>query len=186
MQTVQKTVTWVLTPTLSRRRVVVVAGVLGFTVATAAAARLCIPLPFSPVPVTMQTMVVLLAGATLGARGGAASQLLYLVLGAVGLPVFAAAPTPIGYLIGFVVAAMIVGAAARRSDRILPVGLAMAGGSVVIYVFGATWLAMVFGMTASQALAAGVLPFLPGDAIKLAGALAAWRGSAAACQRLRQ
>jgi len=186
LQTVQKTVTWALTPTLSRNRALVAAGIVGFTAATAAAAYVRIPLPFSPVPVTMQTMVVLLAGAILGARAGAASQLLYLILGAVGLPVFAAAPTTTGYLIGFVAAAMIIGAVARRSDRILPVGLAMVGGSVVIYVFGATWLALVFGMSGSQAFAVGVLPFLPGDAMKLAGALAAWRVSAAAWRRLRQ
>lgn len=184
MHSQQKTLAFALTATSSRRWALTLAGAVAFTAATAAAAHVRIPLPFSPVPVTMQTMVVLLAGATLGAAGGAASQLLYLTLGALGLPMFAAAPVTTGYLLGFVAAAVIVGAVARRTDRVLPVGLAMLAGSTVIYLFGATWLAFLFDLSPARALALGVLPYLPGDALKLAAALGTWRVGRAAWQRL--
>jgi len=175
LETRSNVATSVLSLTLSRRRVVAVAGVLAFTAATAAAAHVRIPLPFSPVPVTMQTLVVLLAGATLGARGGAISQALYLALGAAGLPVFAAAPVTNGYLVGFVIAALIVGAVAGRTSKALWVGLAMAAGSLIILVLGASWLALICGMSARQAVAVGLLPYLIGDALKLAAALGMWR-----------
>jgi len=163
---------------VTRGHVVLAAGVAGAALATAAAAHLRIPLPFSPVPVTLQTMVVLLSGAVLGAAGGALSQVVYLALGAAGVVTFAGgslAGVTGGYLVGFVAAAAIVGATARRTDSALAVGGAMLAGELAILLLGAAWLAQVNGLTAAQALAVGVLPFLPGDAIKLAGALGAWR-----------
>ncbi len=153
----------------------------------AAMAQVRIPLPFTPVPITGQTFAVLLIGAALGSRRGAASLLLYLVEGALGLPVFSggaagfaalAGPTG-GYLLGFVCAAFLVGLLAERGmDRhfisALPVFLA---GEAVIYLFGVTWLATFVGP--SRAFADGLFPFILGDAIKLVAAAlalpAAWK-----------
>ena len=162
----------------TRRAAIVAVGIAAFAAAMVAAAFVRIPLPFSPVPVTLQTMVALLAGAILGPGAGAASQVLYLSLGAAGLPVFTTGATiglTGGYLIGFVVAATLVGRAARVSRPDLPVAAAMIGGSVAIYALGATWLALVTGMGAAKALSVGVLPFIAGDTMKLVAAYGAWR-----------
>jgi len=134
-----------------------------------------IPLPFTPVPLTGQTFAVLLVGATLGSKRGAASLTLYIALGALGLPFFAggasgmaylSGPT-LGYLIGFVVAAYIVGKLAERGlERNLRTSLIpFIVGTLIIYLFGAGWLAILFGV--EKALALGVLPFLIGDLIKM-------------------
>ncbi len=134
-----------------------VALVIGFALLTAAAAQIKIPLGFTPVSITGQTFAVLLAGATLGPVRGAASQGLYVLLGAVGLPFYADGNSGIfnseaqgleliptfGYLVGFIAAAYVVGLmAARHQDRsILSAVPAFLAGSVIIYAFGATFLA---------------------------------------------
>lgn len=139
-------------------------------------AQIRIPLPFTPVPLTGQTFAVLLVGATLGAKRGAGSIMFYTVLGALGLPVFAggtagiaylAGPT-LGYLLGFIVAAFVIGKMAERGlERNLRTSLfPFWVGMLVIYVFGAGWLALLFGI--EKALVLGVLPFIIGDLIKLA------------------
>ena len=163
---------------LDRRFALLAAGAAGFTLAMIAAAHVRVPLPFSPVPLSLQTMVALLAGAMLGPGAGAASMLAYLGLGAAGLPVFTTGATlglTAGYIVGFAAAAAIVGLAARRTRSGLVVLAAMVAGSVVIYLLGASWLALVTGMSAGKAFAVGVLPFLPGDALKLAAAFGIWR-----------
>lgn len=152
---------------------------------TAIAAQ--IQIPMWPVPMTMQTFAVLLVAAALGAKRGSVSLALYLAMGAAGLPVFAGAksltgvlPTS-GYLVGFVAAAAIVGFLASKgfSKSPIKVGLIFALGSVVIYGFGILGLMIALGMDFSAAVAAGVAPFLVGDAVKaaLAAALlpAAWK-----------
>ncbi len=141
-------------------------------------AQVRIALPFTPVPITGQTFAVLLVGAVLGSRRGAASLLLYLIQGLLGLPVFAGGASSLayllgptgGYLVGFVVAAGLVGLlAARGLDRRIPSALlAFLAGEAVIYLFGVTWLTVFLGI--QRAIAAGLLPFLVGDAIKLAAA----------------
>lgn len=141
-------------------------------------AQLAIPLPFTPVPITGQTLGVLLVGASLGSKRGAASMVLYLVEGAAGLPFFAggAAGLPVllgprgGYLIGFVLAAFAVGLLAERGfdRRFVPAALAFCLGELVVYLHGVTWLAFFVG--ANQALAAGFWPFLPGAVVKAAAA----------------
>ncbi len=151
-------------------------------------ARIRIPLPFTPVPITGQTLGVLLVGATLGSRRGLLSLTLYLGLGVVGLPIFAggaqgltylAGPTG-GYLIGFVVAAYVVGLLAEQGlERDLRTALLpFLIGEMIIYLFGVTWLAIVIG-NLGKALAMGFLPFLAVDSLKmvLAAALlpAAWK-----------
>ena len=144
-------------------------------------------MPFSPVPVTGQTLAVLLVGASLGARLGAASVVLYIVEGIAGLPVFAggtagllrlSGPTG-GYLIGFVAAAFVVGLLAERGwdRRIWTAAIAMLVGEVVIYVFGLSWLSR-FPLPAGV-LDAGLWPFVAGDIYKLVVAAlllpSAWR-----------
>ena len=147
-----------------------------------------IKIPLYPVPVTGQTLVVLMIGMAYGSRLGAATLLAYLVEGGMGLPVFAgggagwatlAGPTG-GYLIGFLVAAFILGLLAERGMGRGPVStaLAMIVGTALIYVFGVTHLSGFIGF--EKAVAAGLLPFLYGDALKLVVAAGlmplAWRG----------
>lgn len=170
---------------VARDVTLVVAGAL----LTAAAAQVEISLGFTPVPITGQTFAVLLVGAGLGCRRGAASQLLYVALGAIGLPFYAggaggwtaATGSTAGYLVGFVAAAAAVGwMAERRQDRRVDTSVpAMLAGTAVIYLFGLVWLAHRLDVDATTALEYGLIPFLIGDAIKLAvaGVLlpAAWR-----------
>jgi biotin transporter BioY len=150
-------------------------------------ARVAIPLPFTPVPVTGQTYAVLLVGAALGSRRGALSMLLYIAEGGMGLPFFAAGasgwsrvfgPTG-GYLLGYVLAAFAVGWLAERGWDRRPgtCALAMLVGEVAVYLVGLPWLAVFVG--ADRVLYLGLLPFVPGDAFKLLLASAslpiAWR-----------
>lgn len=144
-------------------------------------AQLHIPLPFTPVPVTLQTLAPMLAGLLLGPRHGALSQVVYLALGLAGAPVFAGGqggpgvllgPTG-GYLLGHVAGAWLTGRLATAPwGRPLPrYGAAAAvGGIGGIYAIGVPWLAVVLDLPAGAALAAGALPFLPGDLIKVAAA----------------
>ncbi len=148
-------------------------------------------LPFSPVPITGQTFAVLVVGMVFGWRLGAATLLLYMAEGAVGIPVFAklaAGPAVIvgptgGYIVGFVAAAAVVGYLAQRGwDRNIGLtALAMLIGNVAIYLPGVPWLAAFYAgpgieyiaATGAEtpfgaALAAGIAPFLVGDALKLA------------------
>jgi biotin transport system substrate-specific component len=134
-----------------------------------------IKIPLWPVPVTAQTLVVLLLGALLGSRLGVAAVLLYLAQGAMGLPVFAGGgggaaalvgPTA-GYLAGFVVAVFLVGKLCERGwDRKVGTAvLAMLLGNLTIYLFGLLWLSRFVG--ADLVLSTGLLPFIPGDILKI-------------------
>lgn len=183
-----------LTP---RRRVVDVALVAGFALLTAVAAQVSIPLGFTPVPITGQTFAVLLAGGALGASRGASSQLLYVALGALGLPFYAdgqggwdiATGSTAGYFVGFIVAAGVIGFMSEHGqDRHLFTAVpAFIAGTAVIYACGTVWLAasidvpLTAGAGKPSAIAYGVAPFLVGDLVKaaLAGVLlpAAWRAT---------
>ncbi|NJC71467.1 biotin transporter BioY [Planosporangium thailandense] len=146
------------------------------TALTALAAQVVVPIPGSPVPVTGQTFAVLLTAAALGPARGLASQVLYLALGAAGLPVFTQGAHGVqvlfgatgGYLVGFLLAALVVGAGSRRgTDRTVLRELAvMTLASATIYACGVSWLAIVTGMGLVKAVAVGVAPFLLGDALK--------------------
>ncbi|TNE44068.1 MAG: biotin transporter BioY [Deltaproteobacteria bacterium] len=149
--------------------------VVGGSLFIALAAQIAIPLPFTPVPVTGQSLAVLLLGVLLGSRKGAASVLLYLGEGAMGLPFFAKGAAGLailrgataGYLLGFVVAAFVVGWLAERGwDRDLwRSGAAMMVGNAIIFACGLTWLSYLVGF--SKALTLGFYPFVPGMLVKL-------------------
>ena len=143
----------------------------------AACAQISIPLGFTPVPLTGQTFAVLLVGASLGTLAGTASALLYVAAGALGAPVYAdhghgwhiVTSASGGYLIGFIAAAALTGALAkRRWDRRFSSSLgAMLTGNVVIYAFGVAWLAHKLHTGTNTALQDGLYPFIPGDLLKL-------------------
>ena len=149
--------------------------VVGGSLIVALAAQVALRLPFSPVPVTGQTLAVLLVGATLGSRRGALSLLAYLFEGLIGLPVFAAGasgpayllgPTG-GYLVGFVAAAFVTGWLVERGwgRHVGRAVLAMLAGNAAIHLFGLSWLSLFVGR---QAVALGLFPFLVGDVAKIA------------------
>lgn len=149
-----------------------------FTALTSIGAWIAIPLPFSPVPIVLANLFPLMAGAILGKWLGSLSQVVYLSMGMVGIPVFAhftagpgviAGPTG-GYLLGYVAAAFIAGAIVeylplRKQSVLFPVSLT--AGAAAVYVLGIPWLANVTGMSIPAALTAGMYPFLPGDSLKI-------------------
>ncbi len=168
--------------------------VVGASLFVALSAQISIPL--TPVPITGQTLAVLLTGALLGWRRAGLAMLLYLAEGALGLPVFAASATlpngwgrlvgPTGgYLVSYPFAAALVGWLAERGwDRKLwTAALAMVFGNVVIYLFGAPWL-MVYTHNAASAVLLGIKPFLLGDALKIALATLAMPGGWALVKRI--
>jgi biotin transport system substrate-specific component len=165
------------------RTAIRVASVALLAALTAAAAQVSIPLPFTPVPFTLQPMIVLLGGAALGARLGMAAQVLYLAAGIAGLPVFAASPVlppgalrllgPTGgYLMSYPFAAFVAGWLAERGfdRRYVTSVIAMAGGLAVVFACGVTWLALFArpaGVGFGAAMRTGLYPFLAADVIKL-------------------
>jgi len=150
---------------------------------------------FTPVPYTLQTFSVLLVGAAYGAMLGAASLSLYLILGVVGVPLFAQhkhgwdvfTGATGGYIVGFVLAAAVTGALAERGwDKRFPSSIAaMLTGSVIIYVCGSIWLHHVLGVSWNTTLVDGVYPFVPLDLVKLYLAAAALPAAWALVGRLR-
>lgn len=154
--------------------------VLGLTVFTAMCAQVAIPLPFTPVPLTLQTFAVLAGAAALGAERAVIAQVLYVVLAVAGFPVLAGAasgPDAVvgatgGYIFGFVVASFVVGRIAERgaTKRVRSTVLAYIAGTAVVYALGVSWLSFATHMSLSDALVAGMTPFLIGDAIKACAA----------------
>ena len=165
-----------------------VAGIAAFALLTAFGAKVALPLPFTPVPITLQTLFVLLAGVMLGGRDGAGSQIAYLAMGAAGLPVFAGPGAGLPYLLGptggfllaFPVAAWIAGSGIPPRAGPWRAAAVLAVATLVVLAAGATWLARTLGIGLERALALGVLPFLPGAALKIAAAVAVWTRSAGA------
>ena len=160
-----------------------VGAVVFITVLTAVAAQISLTLPFTPVPFTFQPMVVLIGACALGGRLGMTSQVLYLMLGLAGLPVFAASPLlpqgvarlvgPTGgYLMAYPLAALVTGSLAERGfdRRYLTAFIAMAAGLTLIFAGGLSWLMIVLppAQGFAGALRTGFTPFIVGDAIKLA------------------
>lgn len=174
---------------LPRSAAVTAALVVGFALFTALSAQVAIPLPFTPVPISGQTFAVLLTGAALGSSAGAISMGLYLMLGVVGFPFFTAGASGMevitgatgGYIVGFILAAWVVGALAeRQQDRTVATAVpAFFLGSAIIYMVGLPWLAVVGNFSFAQTLEYGLTPFVIGDLVKigLAGVLlpTAWK-----------
>ncbi|WP_369246588.1 biotin transporter BioY [Streptomyces sp. R41] len=169
----------VLADLLPASRVRDVALVLGGAALTGLAAQISLPVPGSPVPVTGQTFAALLVGTALGAGRGLFSLALYALLGLAGVPWFAGGASGVtvsfGYILGMLLASTVVGALARRgADRsVLRMAGAMLLGEAIIYAIGVPYLALATGMSASAAIAAGLTPFLIGDALKAALAMGA-------------
>ncbi len=149
---------------------------IGGSLLLALLARLSLPVPFSPVPITGQTFGVLLLGGLLGSRLAALSIFLYLIEGMIGLPVFAGGslgllylfgPTG-GYLIGFIPAAFLIGYLIENgwNKKFSLIIASMTIGTTVIFLFGVSWLTLTAGINTSIKI--GLIPYLPGTAIKIA------------------
>ncbi|WP_330290979.1 biotin transporter BioY [Streptomyces sp. NBC_00576] len=167
----------VLADLLPASRVRDTALVLGGAGLVGIAAQIAVPVPGSPVPVTGQTFAALLVGTALGAGRGLAALVVYALAGLAGVPWFAeggsGTSVAFGYILGMLLASAAVGALARRgADRSM---LRMAGtmliGEAIIYAIGVPYLALAADMSASAAIAAGLTPFLLGDALKAALAM---------------
>ncbi|MEU9557503.1 biotin transporter BioY [Streptomyces fumanus] len=167
----------VLADLLPASRVRDAALVVGGAALTGLAAQISLPVPGSPVPVTGQTFAALLVGTALGAGRGVLSLALYALVGLAGVPWFAGgasgAVPSLGYVLGMLLAAAAVGALARRgADRsVWRTAGAMLLGEAIIYAVGVPYLALATGMSAGAAIAAGLTPFLIGDALKAALAM---------------
>lgn len=153
-----------------------------FTSLTIALSLLTIPLPFTPIPVTGQTIAVILSGALLGSKLGALSQVLYILIGIVGIPVFAGGrggpgiilgPTG-GFIWGFILMSYVIGRITevgymklQKHSTVVLIAAFLIGGIGVLYTTGVAQLAIVLQLSMPEALVAGALPFIPGDVFKI-------------------
>lgn len=139
-----------------------------------------ISIPIYPVPLTLQTLFTLLAAMTLGSVMGASSQIIYVLLGVIGLPVFAGFKAGIGilfgptggFLFGFVISAYVIGKIieVKKEKNIFYYLVAGLIGTIILYIIGITQLSLVTGIGIKKAIAVGMLPFLPGDILKIIAA----------------
>ena len=149
-----------------------------FTALTGVSSFLSIPLPFTPVPVNLATLAVMLSGLLLGAKYGSLSQLVYLLSGAIGVPVFSGGSSGLGiltgatggYLIGYLFCAACCGAIAGNSRNPLRTVPAMIVGIAVCYTLGTLWYIHLTGIAIVPAFLSCVLPFIPGDLLKITAA----------------
>lgn len=158
----------------ARTKKIVLIGLM--TAVTCILGPLSIPLPFSPVPISLTNFAIFLAVFILGMKDATISFIIYLLLGAVGVPVFSAfsgglgklvGPTG-GYLFGFIFLSLIMGFFMEHFDRkIVPTIIGMIIGMAVCYIFGTVWLAKLMSLSFNEALALGVLPYLAGDVAKI-------------------
>jgi biotin transport system substrate-specific component len=150
-----------------------------FAALTAVMSFISIPTPFSLVPITGQTLAVMLTGSILSVRQAYWSMLTYLLIGAVGVPVFSGfsggigvilGPTG-GYLIGYLPGVMLIALLKGHNNTLWSLALAnIIGGIGIVYLLGITWLGLVTGMGIQKAIMAGALPFIPGDIMKVIAA----------------
>lgn len=159
---------------LARSKVANIALVVGGSAFVGISAQVVIPLPFTPVPLTLQTFAVLLVGAALGTWRGMASMVVYAAAGTAGVPWFSAGSSgwggaSYGYILGFIVAAGLVGRLAERGATRTPVRMAglMVAGNIAIYAIGVSYLKFAIDVSWATALSLGVVPFLLGDALKI-------------------
>lgn len=136
---------------------------------------LSVPIPISPVPLSLTMLAIFFSVCLLGWKLGTISCIVYLLIGIIGLPVFSGfssgfgkllGPTG-GYLIGFIPMAVICGLAFEKSSRKLTIILGLIAGTLVAYLFGTAWLSYVAKLSFTQALWAGVIPYIPGDLVKI-------------------
>lgn len=177
----------VLADFASRTAVTQVVLVLGGAAFVGLAAQVIIPLPFTPVPLTLQTFAVLLVGAALGSLRGVLAMTVYAVAGMVGVPWYAEGKSgfggaTFGYIIGFILAAYIVGRLAERgasTTALRTTGL-MVVGNIAIYAIGVSWLKFSIDASWGTAIALGMTPFIIGDIVKIALAAGllplSWKG----------
>jgi len=167
--------TFVRKEVISNRKIISIIGVASFVLFMAFGAHVYIPLVFTPVPITMQTFFVLLCGAILGKHLGSFSAILYIILGAAGIPIFSTGtwgfshvfgPTG-GYLFGFAISCYVIGRVLEKRDSLLSIIIALLLGEFIIFCLGAIWLMILFHISLRQALFIGVVPFIAGDSIKL-------------------
>ena len=174
----------IVATTLSRKEIITdkktiaLIGIISFVLFTALGAYVYVPLAFTPVPLTMQTFFVLLSGALLGKRLGSLSQAVYILLGMGGIPLFSAGsfglmriagPTG-GYLFGFVLAGYAVGKMLKNKDSLSSIAIALTIGALIILLSGAGWLCLGLGFSIKNAFLLGVVPFMPGEILKVAAA----------------
>jgi biotin transport system substrate-specific component len=174
-------------------RVINVILILGTSWLIAISAQISIYLPFSPVPITGQTLIILLAGLVLGKNRGTAAVAIYLLQGASGLPFFAGGKSGLatlfgptgGYLFGFLAAVYIVGMLSelRFKQSLFQAATALVIGNTIIYIFGLVWLARFIGE--SQALQLGLYPFLAGDLLKISLGVVLVGGSSVILSRFK-
>lgn len=154
-------------------------GVMFFVLATALGAYVRIPVPGTPIPITLQTFFVVLSGAVLGKKLGLASQAAYISLGAIGCPVFQGYASGVahifgptgGYLIGFMAASFLTGKMLeKRRPNIFKIIISFVAGNIALYTMGVLWLMFIYRMNFISAAAIGVLPFLAVEAVKIAAA----------------
>jgi len=148
---------------------------LTFVILTSIGAFVRIPLPFTPVPITLQTFFVLLSGALLGSNLGAFAQLTYIALGIAGMPIFTGAGSGLpyligptgGYLFGFMLTAFLLGKFIRYSrDNLLLAFIIFCIGDLVLLSCGILWLKIIFGYSLAKLFFIGLIPFIPGDLVK--------------------
>lgn len=169
---------WAFQEVVSDRRIRTALGMVAFALATSFGAYVAVPLPWTNVPMTLQPLFVILAGAVLGSRAGAGAMAAYVAAGAMGAPVFSfggaglpwlLGPTG-GYLLAMPAAAYLVGAAAGRNPGWMRLLGALTLGMATIYVGGVSQLFLLTGQDLGGLFALGVLPFLAGDSTKILGA----------------
>ena len=184
---------WLVSAAVEDRRARAGVGVAAFVLATAFAAQVAVPLPWTPVPMTLQPLFVILAGAMLGPRLGAMAMAIYVVIGATGAPVFSNGGFDIrwllgttgGYLVAAPAAAFVVGSVASKGAGWLRTAAALTLGVLTMYVGGVSQLLFVTGQGFGSVLSMAVLPFIAGDVTKVLTALVLLRGVAPKSPGLR-
>jgi len=168
-------------------------GVLAFAAFMSLGAFVRIPLPFSPVPLTLQTFFVLLSGACLAGNFGGLSQLVYVLLGTAGLPVFSQAGSGVlyllgptgGYLLGFVLASLFIGRLIRHiPDKVSSIFVLFCLADLILLSFGVLWLKFISGCPLTKSLLIGFLPFIPGDLLKALAAVVIYSQIAKRCRQI--
>lgn len=145
------------------------------TAVTCILGPMALPIPISPVPISLTNLVIYFSVALLGWKLGTLSYVIYLLLGLVGLPVFSGFSAGVGklfgptggYLFGFIFMAVIAGICFEKFQNKLMIFTGLVAGTAVCYLFGTLWLAHLAGLTFTQALFAGVIPYIPGDLVKI-------------------